>query len=219
MVAPFLDDLQVPHVHGLIDRSFNKQFVKAEEFEKAASGLTERFGAAATGMYFGFLEADGGVFAELARGLTQSPPMERSGLPTLTTIEMEADSPGDDQLTNLDRPLEQAIAAAAAGSSGAGQPHVSVNFVESDDIRVCMSAAWNGAGSREEHLHRQLGATVATVKPCVNQPSYLQHFRFDLKCCEKATVTSPQRVLARAGKFLGTLSSAGQRRQDEALCS
>jgi hypothetical protein len=67
MIEAFLDDLHVPHVHGLIEESFDTGTLTEEQLTAAASRLTETYGPEATSLYFVYTAGNTGDWAEAVR--------------------------------------------------------------------------------------------------------------------------------------------------------
>jgi len=67
MIESFLDDLQIPHTHGLIEESFDTSSLPADQLAAAATRLTERFGPENAHLYLAYTAAQTGDWAETVR--------------------------------------------------------------------------------------------------------------------------------------------------------
>ncbi len=67
MIEAFLDDLKIPHVHGLIEEAFDTSALPAEQLNAAAARLAETYGAEATSLYFAYTAGNSGDWSEAVR--------------------------------------------------------------------------------------------------------------------------------------------------------
>jgi len=62
-----LDDLKIPHTHGLIEESFDSAALSAEQLNQAAARLAETYGADPASLYFAYTAGNTGDWAEAVR--------------------------------------------------------------------------------------------------------------------------------------------------------
>jgi len=67
MIEAFLDDLKIPHTHGLIEESFDSAALSAEQLNQAAARLAETYGADPASLYFAYTAGNTGDWAEAVR--------------------------------------------------------------------------------------------------------------------------------------------------------
>ena len=119
MIVAFLNDLQIPHAKGLVLKDFDLNTVPEDQLAPAAHRLAERFGSAATELYFSYTATQPGAWGEVGRKSLRSIIPESKSLPSEEPITVEPAGIADEWLTNLDGLLNRAIAATVAGSPGA----------------------------------------------------------------------------------------------------